>query len=144
MTTTQTAEIISPPVFAVAPEEDGRDQNKPRKVSHPDRRLIGLCIEFTSNQAAADGAFEADPSGNSDFASTHDDVFRARAARAMEAAAKLKAHTLDGLRSKAGVARGVLKDMGVFAAERNQVAFLKSFTEDVIRMQRAVLEQHLP
>jgi hypothetical protein len=137
----QTADVITPDFGFIDTPRASRPTSRQRRTQHPDRRLIEHCIEFTANHAAADGAFEADPSGNSEFASAPDDIFRSRAAKAMESATKIKAQTLDGLRSKAGVARGVLKDLSAFAAERSQVDFMKSFTEDVIRMQRAALEQ---
>lgn len=113
-----------------------------RRRRHADGKLIELCMEVTANMAAADGAFKADPSGNNDFAAAWDDIYRSRADQAMRRATKMKAHTPDGVRSKAAVAEVIHGWIAQFACEPEHAAFLASFTADVIRMQKAILEKN--
>jgi len=143
-TAEQTADVIIPN-FGSTAEKTAAPRATPsqRRRQHADHKLIELCIDFTANMAAADGTFKADPSGNSDFAATWDDIYRARANQALCKATKLKAQTADGIRSKAAVAEVIFTWLSSFPCEPEQTAFLASFNADVIRLQLAMLHEHV-
>lgn len=71
---------------------------------HPDARLIKACIDFAIALRGASGAFEADPTGDNDFASKTDVALLARAHRKLDLIVRLIPATLDGLRAKAAAA----------------------------------------
>jgi hypothetical protein len=143
-TATHTADVITPNFGTIsAPTTAPRATPAQRRRQHADNRLIELCMDITANRAAADGAFVADPSGSSDFAAAWYDIYRSRADRAMKCATKVKARTADGLRSKARVVEILQRDFEGLVAEPEGVAFLASFTADVIRMQRSMLDQKI-
>ncbi|MDB5619504.1 hypothetical protein [Tardiphaga sp.] len=143
-TAEQTADVITPN-FGATVEKTVAQRATPahRRRQHADNKLIELCMEVTANMAAADGAFKADPSGNSDFAEAWDDIYRSRANQAMQRATKVKAQTADGLRSKAAVADVIYSWLRSFTCEPEHTAFLTSFTVDVIRMQQAMLQERV-
>jgi hypothetical protein len=139
----QTADVITPDFSTSPPKEARRPTPAQRRRLHADSKLIELCMEFTANMAAADGAFKADPSGNSDFAAAWDDIYRSRAKQALLKATGLKARTADGIRSKAAIAEVIHAWSRVFTCEPEHTAFLASFTTDVLRLQTSMLEQHV-
>jgi hypothetical protein len=143
-TAEQTADVITPNFGAGAEKVvPPRATPSQRRRQHADHKLIELCIDFTANMAAADGAFKADPSGNSDFAAASDNLYRARANQALSKATRLKAQTADGIRSKAAVSEVIYTWLRMFTCEPEHTAFLASFTSDVIRFQETLLHQHI-
>jgi hypothetical protein len=104
---------------------------KKTKISHPDAELIGSCIEVATALRGTAGAFEADPTGDNDFAAAQDDAALKRASQAMHAAANYLPSTFDGLRTKAAIV-----DM-VFEIDRCEArAFVRSLADDVIRFHK--------
>lgn len=71
---------------------------------HPDAELIQACVEFGIAVRGASGGFEADPTGDSEFAQRMDVALLKRARKQQELIATLRPTTLDGLRAKATVA----------------------------------------
>lgn len=71
---------------------------------HPDAELIQACVEFGIAVRGASGGFEADPTGDSEFAQRMDATLLKRARKQQELIATLRPTTLDGLRAKATVA----------------------------------------
>jgi hypothetical protein len=140
----QTAEIIAPPNFAgtVIPTPY-RKKQKEKRANHPDKALIDNCVEFGVHVAGALGAFEVDPTGNNDFAAFHDDLCGTRAAPHLLKATRLKAKSMDGLRAKAQMVAIILKNNSgsVMFEDDDEIAFIKSLVEDVIRFQRAFSEK---
>lgn len=108
---------------------------KKSKISHPDAELISNCVCIATAIRGTSGAFEADPTGDNEFAAAQDEVQLKAAYRSMKAASNYMPSTFDGLRTKAAV-----MDM-VFDIDRAEVrGFVRSFAEDVIRFHKAFEE----
>ena len=104
---------------------------KKPKISHPDAELINSCISIATAIRGTSGAFEADPTGDNDFAAAQDEVHLKTAYRAMKAASNYLPSTFDGLRTKAAIVEMV------FEIDRCEArAFVCSLADDVIRFHK--------
>ena len=103
--------------------------------AHPDRELIGACMDFSIALHGASGAFKVDPTGDGDFARTRDGAFLRRADAAQLLIAKQEVNTLDGLRSKAAALQCGLQ------FDRDAVELLAtSLAADVVRIHRLLID----
>lgn len=99
---------------------------------HPDAELIQACVEFGIAVRGASGAFEADPTGDNDFAQRMDSALLKRARKQQELIATLRPTTLDGLRAKATVANMAR----TFDLDQSS-ALLSSLCTDVAQIHRS-------
>lgn len=99
---------------------------------HPDAELIQACVEFGIAVRGASGGFEADPTGDNDFAQRMDATLLKRARKQQELIATFRPTTLDGLRAKATAANMAL----TFDLDRSSV-LLSSLCTDVAQVHRS-------
>jgi hypothetical protein len=102
------------------------------ETAHPDATLIKACINFAVAVRGASGAFEADPTGDNDFAGPMDVALMRRAGKQQDLIADLRPTTLDGLRAKAAAANLALTfDLDTSAD------LLSSLCTDIVKLHRA-------
>lgn len=118
--------------FAVAGVPRARNAKLP---DHPDAELIQACLNYAIAMRGASGAYEADPTGDNDFAAAADTRLLKQAAKEQDVIAASHATTLDGLRAKAAAA-----DIAANLDRDCAPSFLRSLAADVIRIHRATKE----
>ncbi|MCB1393846.1 hypothetical protein [Nitrobacter sp.] len=99
---------------------------------HPDAELIQACVEFGIAVRGASGGFEADPTGDNEFAQRMDTALLKRARKQQKLIATLRPTTLDGLRAKATVANMAR----TFDLDQSS-ALLSSLCTDVTQVHRS-------
>jgi hypothetical protein len=121
---------MSPQASVVAFPKSKRTTG-PKKPSF-DHALIRKCVTYAQTIAAFHGGWDADPSGNSDFAADKRSLQYERAAEAaLTAIARTRAATPEGLQAKARVVPILMKDLGNSVMNEDQMEFLLSFAKEV-------------
>jgi hypothetical protein len=100
---------------------------------HPDAALIKACINFAVAVRGASGAFEADPTGDNDFAQQMDAVLLRRAEKQQARIVSLRPTTLDGLRAKAAATNLALTEFDLDTSSH----LLSSLCTDIVKLHRA-------
>jgi hypothetical protein len=98
-----------------------------RWKEHP---IIALCVRFAANVGGLNGAFSADPTGNSDFAETLDGPGRERE-EAIEGLVLMRAKTAAGIAAKARIVPMLLELRHGSELKQVDRDFLLWFAEDV-------------
>ena len=108
-------------------------RSKKRIATKPasDTALIRECVIYAQSVAAMHKGFRADPGGSSEIAATLGHKHTSRAWQALTKIAATPATTPLGLCSKARIVAIVFEDADGQCGEEDQIAFLKSFGDEV-------------
>jgi hypothetical protein len=126
------AAVSEPTVVDFSTAVPTRRRSSKPETTHQDEALIKACIDFAVAVRGASGAFEADPTGDNEFASKMDVVLLRRAEKQQALIVSLRPSTLDGLRAKAAAA-----DMALTFDLGSSANLLSSLCTDIKNIHRA-------